>query len=879
MDKDKARNDIADLVEKYNKVVEEDRVRTFNEETTKKDFILPLFRALGWKVEDSKEVTAEETISKRRVDYGFRIDGISKFFLEAKSLKVNLDNKKYFEQAISYAWHKGCTWAVLTDFEEIKVLNAEIKAPNYLQSRFMSIKCNDFLDRFDELLLLSKESFEQGLLDKRAEKWGKRSKKASIDEQLLEDFTRYRRLLTKSITKLNQKRKLTEEQLDEAVQRILDRLIFIRNCEDRELEQKLLISKLREWESRGRGKSVKSLREVFDYFDKHYNSKIFSKRLCDTLDIENEVLTEIIKGLYYTKEKYFAISYDFSVIDADVLGNIYEQYLSHILKKTAKRAKITRKTAHRKEQGIYYTPIYIVDFIVRNTLGKKLENKKTNVEEVRVLDPASGSGSFLIKAFDIFDEYYKKNTDYAQTQLDKQAVGIPFTKKSKILQENIFGVDLDKQAVEIAQLNLLLKIAEKGHRLPLLEESIRCGNSIIDDEDVVGNKAFRWEDEFDDIMKEGGFDVIIGNPPYGAELSKQERDYIKDRYEFSKSNKNTALIFIEKSLELLAKDGYFGMIVPKSLAFSQRWKTGRDLIKSDLVSVVDTSKAFEDVLLEQMIIILKKGDKSKKYVLHDISSGDSISIDKKFIDLTDTIILHGGKEDFKLFKKMNKSSKYLSSITTTQRGLPYQKFLTDKKTKYPIIKGRNISRFNFSLSGEYLPSDKVDLNNNKIQSLRQPKIISQRIVAHVTRPRDHIIIMSAIDKEGILSVDTVENTVITDNAYSLEFLLCLFNSKLISWYAYRYIFSKAIRTMDFDNNYVGKIPLPKNRIKNAPFIKVVNRLLALQEESDKIGDKLTDRKAEIEKELDELDIEIDQLIYKVYGITEKEQRIIEGNDV
>ena len=120
--------------------------------------------------------------------------------------------------------------------------------------------------------------------------------------------------------------------------------------------------------------------------------------------------------------------------------------------------------------------------------------------------------------------------------------------------------------------------------------------------------------------------------------------------------------------------------------------------------------------------------------------------------------------------------------------------------------------------------------------------------------------MSAIDKEGILSVDTVENTMITDNAYSLEFLLCLFNSKLISWYAYRYIFSKAIRTMDFDNNYVGKIPLPKNKIKNAPFIKVVNRLLALQEESEKIGDKLTDRRAEIENELEEIDLEIDQLV-------------------
>jgi adenine-specific DNA-methyltransferase len=313
-------------------------------------------------------------------------------------------------------------------------------------------------------------------------------------------------------------------------------------------------------------------------------------------------------------------------------------------------------------------------------------------------------------------------------------------------------------------------------------------------------------------------------------------------------------------MDLIKEDCYFGMIVPKSLAFSQRWKTGRELIKSHLVKVVDTSKAFEDVLLEQMIVILRKGYKSKKYVLQDISSGQTISIDKKFIDSTDTIILHGDKDDFAIFKKMNKSSKYLSSISTTRRGLPYQKFLTNRETKYPVIKGRNISRFKFGLSGEYLPAEKVDLNNDKINLLKQPKIISQRIVAHVTRPRDHIIIMSAIDKDGVLTVDTVENTVISDKAYSLEFLLCLLNSKLVSWYAYRYIFSKAIRTMDFDDYYVGKIPLPKIKIKNAPFIKIVNRILFLQKELEKIGDKLTDKRVKIESEIEKINCQIDELV-------------------
>jgi len=408
MDKEKSKAEIQKLVEKYNKVIQQDRVKKYNEEMTKKDFILPLFRALGWKVEDSTEVTAEEKISKKRVDYGFRIGGIPKFFLEAKSLKVDLDNPKFFEQAVSYAWHKGCTWAVLTDFEAVKILNAEWKAANYLQSHFITIYCNQFLDRFDELWLLSKESFEKDSLDKEAEKWGKKTKKTSIDKQLLADFTRFRGMLSKNITKLNQSKNLTEEELDESVQRILDRLIFIRNCEDRELEAKTLISKSREWRSKGRGQLVESLRQVFDYFDKEYNSKIFAEHLCDHLEIGDAVLYEIVMGLYYTKEKFFSISYDFSLINADVLGSIYEQYLSHILKKTAKRAKLTESRVHRKKHGIYYTPAYIVDYIVRNTLGELLENKKIDVERIKVLDPACGSGSFLIKAFDVLNEYYLK---------------------------------------------------------------------------------------------------------------------------------------------------------------------------------------------------------------------------------------------------------------------------------------------------------------------------------------------------------------------------------------------------------------------------------------------------------------------------------------
>jgi hypothetical protein len=188
MDKKLALEKVKALTENYEEIMKEGRENKYNEEMTKKDFILPLFDALGWKTSDSREVSAEERVSKKRVDYGFRINDIPKFFLEAKSLKEDLDNPKYFEQAISYAWNKGCTWAILTNFKRIKILNAEWKATNYLQSHFMTFEQGEFVNKFEDLWLLSRDSFEQNSLDDIAERYGKRTKRLRIDKQLLADF-------------------------------------------------------------------------------------------------------------------------------------------------------------------------------------------------------------------------------------------------------------------------------------------------------------------------------------------------------------------------------------------------------------------------------------------------------------------------------------------------------------------------------------------------------------------------------------------------------------------------------------------------------------------------------------------------------------------
>lgn len=215
MDKIQSRQNISHLVEKHQKLADTGRIKDFNEAQTVNEFILPLFQFLGWDIHNihADEVTPEERISKGRVDWAFRVDGIPKFFLEAKALKIDLNVGKWAEQAINYSWNKGCTWAVLTDFESIKVFNAEVSAKNLKESLFFEIPVNGYLSWFEQLWLLSKEAFQQGLLDKEAEKWGKKIGRMPVGDKLL-DMMEWRTLLIKQYHTQN---KLEYEELDESI--------------------------------------------------------------------------------------------------------------------------------------------------------------------------------------------------------------------------------------------------------------------------------------------------------------------------------------------------------------------------------------------------------------------------------------------------------------------------------------------------------------------------------------------------------------------------------------------------------------------------------------------------------------------------------------
>ncbi len=604
MNKQEAKQQIQKLVEKYQRVAEEAKIKFYNEAQTRNEFIEPLFEYLGWDMRNlmnENEVLTEESTSKGRIDLAFRLNNIPVMFLEAKALKVDLDEWKWAEQAINYSWNKGVTWAVLTDFESIKVFNAEIPLKSVSDSLFFEISCRDYLDKFDQLWLLSKESFEQGLLSKEAEKWGKLTKRKQVGDKLFEDLTAWRSLLSKGFSKKN---KLTQEELDEGVQRALDRLIFIRTAEDRDIEPNTLLSLLRSLKSEGnKNRLYPSLVKIFRQFDDGYNSKIFAVHYSEEWIIDGNIVAEVIEGLYSTKDGY---RYDFSAISADVLGGIYEQYLGNVLKQAKKNARVTEAHKKRKSQGIYYTPRCIVDFIVRKTLGEVLKNTKPkDISRIKVLDPACGSGSFLTVAYDKILKYYEEHNT-------KQTL---FT-KFDILKENIFGVDLDAQAVEIAQLNLLLKVLSQKTKLPTLQHNLRVGNSLISKGEEK-YKPFNFETEFKEAFKQGGFDVIIGNPPYIKEYTNKSAFDGLHASQYYQGKMDIWTLFACCAIDLLKDGGYFSFIAPNNWLTNAGASIFRDKILSEgqITKFVDFGdfKVFKDAGIQTMIFVFKKVKPKKSY--------------------------------------------------------------------------------------------------------------------------------------------------------------------------------------------------------------------------------------------------------------------------
>jgi type I restriction-modification system DNA methylase subunit len=473
----------------------------------------------------------------------------------------------------------------------------------------------------------------------------------SIDEAFLTELDTYREELARAFKRKNPE--LESEELTEITQRTLDRLVFMRFLEDKLIEQEPLIENLHQ-----PGKAWKTFINTSRRLDKIYNGIIFKEHaLLDSAEFEVDERTfdKISQNLSHTDSPY-----DFNAIPIHILGSIYERFLGKVIIATAKQARVEEKPEVRKAGGVYYTPEYIVRYIVDNTVGKLIEGKTPEeIRQMRFADIACGSGSFLLGVYDTLLRYhtaYYNRNKRSQNEGRKAgclptetgALRLSLLQKRTILLNSVYGVDVDPQAVEVAQLSLYLKLLEdetiaSAHQqqlalrealLPSLSKNIVSGNSLIG-WDILEGKLFdsagerklnpmNFEDAFPEVIKLGGFDAIVGNPPYiRMEVFKNIKNYLKKNYAAHDERSDLYAYFIERGNQLLKPDGRYGVIVSNKFLRANYGAPLRDLLKDkvNIERIVDLAglPVFKGATVRTVILITSHGKSSDRAIIYSPS--------------------------------------------------------------------------------------------------------------------------------------------------------------------------------------------------------------------------------------------------------------------
>ncbi|PZS04481.1 MAG: restriction endonuclease subunit M [Candidatus Chloroheliales bacterium] len=619
---------VRDLVTRFKDGLAGYRSTTYKEARVRIDFINPLFEVLGWDISNEKgKLEAQRDViteyaqriggTVKAPDYCFRIGGDNRFFVEAKQPAVNIANAPGPAlQLRSYAWSAQLPVSILTDFEEFAVYDCRV-APEAndkaTASRPFYFQFDEYLSKWDEIdKLFSYEAVLNGSLEQFASQKLPRNA-TPVDVAFLKEIEGWRAELARNVAINNPQ--LSVANLNYAVQMTLDRLIFLRICEDRNIEVGGQLLGLTN------GAAIYDrLRQLFRRADARYNSGLFHfdeergreepDELTLNLKIDDTPLRNIITHLYYPTSPYI-----FNVIPVEILGQVYEQFLGRVItvsgSGTGRKVEVEEKPEVRKAGGVFYTPKYIVDYIVAHTVGELLKHKTPKqAASLKILDPACGSGSFLLGAYGYllnwhlhwYREHEPQKHGKQVFQVSKDEWRLTTEEKKRILRNNIYGVDVDQQAVEVTKLSLLLKVLEgetdqsiaqqlsffHERALPDLSDNIKCGNSLIgpefnitqlplitsDEREKAESRvnAFDWagSDGFAEIMKAGGFDAVIGNPPYiriqtmmDEPGGRETLDYYKQHYAAAnRGNYDIYVIFVEKGLALLNQRGRLGYILP-----------------------------------------------------------------------------------------------------------------------------------------------------------------------------------------------------------------------------------------------------------------------------------------------------------------------------
>lgn len=946
-------------------------IKDFKEENTYKKseehiqslFTLKLLEFLGWNSKTIVVNTGQEVKTGKRPDIILNKDGNTLLVIESKDAsrydmldgfyKKDKSKISFVEQLCNYCDAEGIYWGILTNFIEWRVYSIFQKRLYKNEKYAFSSLLWDNADKSSYIDLLSDKgiSFLINLKsNKIIENRGRFDtdpiyypEQIEIKDKFFSNLKKWRLSIRNTIRK--NLPNITMQKIDLITQKILDRLIFVGYCSDNKVisQNKLhaiLHSKI---------DLYKELQKIFLQMDDKFDSDLFSKSEEDEYNkilISDNILRPIIEELS---------NIDFSKLSIHIMGEVYENYLEEILKQNDKILKNKKKL-----QGIYYTTEYVIKYIIKNTLTPILSKCKTAAEldNIKVLDSSCGSGSFLILAFDEFIEQYKR--------IENQPL-FEFERRKLILQNNLYGVDIDEKAVEITKLNLLVKCLENGASLdlsgkkilPNIKLNIRCGNSLVssnlstDSFDLFSNqhidainkllelhklfkysnddnkysvyknieieefklnsilnkdleykynlsdiKPFNYHIAFPEVFKDGGFDCIIGNPPWGANIDNI-LDYLNEYYPNSTVGfKDTYKCFFDKSIQLLKPKGKLGYITPNSFYFNPLFKDLRKLLNSyQIDSMINLGeRVFENVEAPSAITVITKSNiQNKKINTMDLSFSKSNKEKENLINngkysIINQNIFNKTQNNIFTFNLRNLKSNevYFEQFANIKdAGIQYHRFgigmknrggndLYDRlfskdknefKNSVACYYGKLINRYFINnLTDKYFNMDykSVLKPNEQVYFTKEYQGKKNKIVWRQTSEN----IKAAIDKKGIWFGNTIQCCEIKKeySNYKLEYLLAILNSKYLN-----YIYNNTIKESNrvfpqIKISNLEKLPIRIIDFNNKLDVDIYNKIISTVEELSKFELNSVAYKSYISI--------LDDLIFDLYSVNKTEREKI-----
>ena len=899
-------------------------------------------------------------------------------------------------QAFDYkSHHENCNYAIVCNFERLRL---------YVETQIEFIEFNLFTLTFEDFcilyLLLELNQLKNDIPLKL--KHETLSEEKQITDNFYADYSTFKRSLFEDMIEKNpQTDKLV---LFKKTQKILDRILFILFCEDRGLlpanSVMGIIGDYQKLKEMGYGQPLYSVfKTYFDRIDKGYKSESDSTKNIFAynggLFKPDETLDNLTVGddVLFIHSKRLA-DYDFeSQISVDILGRIFENSLTEIeevqkeieAEKSGEKVEINN-IGKRKKDGVFYTPEYITKYIVENTIGKLCEQQRTKLnisdEEVakaqtkkqkdtlnaalheyqkwlfslKILDPACGSGAFLTAALTQLKAEHRRVFDFLHA-INNDSMMFEEYSDNSILENNLYGVDINEESVEITKLSLWLHTAQKDRKLTTLNNKIKCGNSLIDDPSVAGEKAFKWEEEFPEVFEKGGFDVVIGNPPYGAKISKKEIEFYSKKFNYQSYQFDSYLLFMEKVNSLISSNGVVSFITPNtwlSTVYSSSFR--KYVFETFAMKELRHFSyfVFRDATVETDIYILKKEQNplDNRIKISFVENCSNLSVSEKIILQKEFISKNGKpiniyeKKEFESIKIKCKKIKKIGDLFQIVQGTkPFQKGKGNPPQTEEILKSQIFIQ-NYKKDETYLPCLRGSLMNKYTilwdqnyyisygDWLAEPRYsakfdVSEKLVIRQTGDS----IIATFDNKQFIARDNLYILRDDSNLYSLKAILAVLNSFFVTWYYQNFLNPEVGKTLaQVKRTHLLEIPIPDLtdsqfstinsqlisladkmlslnetlQKKSTNFLKVVKQTFALEKISTKLEtfynldfdgfmkelkQKVTPKTKlewlevfeetkkslqEIQSQIAATDKEINELVYKLYGLTEEEIKIVEG---